>query len=117
MYADVQTKADAVAATKKYGDDDGLGPTAADGLDWPQLKALLLQAVRPVALWLGACHSSFAAMAWSPIIARLPVDYIVGFQNAILPDNAEKVLLKLLDIILRIPRTKSMSTSTSKTST
>lgn len=113
MYADVQTKADAIAAIEKWltgnpnaqflfigthGDDDGLGPTTADGLDWPELKALLLRAVRPVALWLGACHSSFAAKAWSPIIARLPVEYIVGFPDSILPKDVEKVLLMLLDM-------------------
>jgi len=113
MYADVQTKAQAVAAIEKWlngnrnaqflfigthGDDAGLGPTAADGLDWPELKALLLRAVRPVALWLGACHSSFAAQAWSPIIGRLPVEYIVGFPGAILPDDVENVLLKLVEM-------------------
>jgi hypothetical protein len=111
MYADVQTKAQAIDAIAKWlagnrtaqflfigthGDEDGLGPTAVDGLDWSELKTLLLQAVRPMALWLGACHSSFAAKAWSPITGRLPVEYIVGFPNAIEPDDVEKVLLELI---------------------
>jgi hypothetical protein len=111
MHADVRTKAEAIAAVERWldsnpnaqflfigthGDKDGIGPSVQNGVEWPELWSVLKKAVRPIALWLGACHSACAANAWSPVKWAAPVDYIVGFPVAIKADEIEKVLLQLL---------------------
>lgn len=111
LHADVRTKLEAIAAIESWlqgnpnaqflfigthGDEDGIGPTVQNGVDWSELWSVLKKAVRPVALWLGACHSACAARAWSPVQGHAPVDYIVGFPIAIKADEIEKVLHELL---------------------
>lgn len=111
QHADVGTKTEAIAAIDSWlhgnpnaqflfigthGDEDGLGPTVQNGVDWSELWSVLKNAVRPVALWLGACHSACAAKAWSPVQGYAPVNYIVGFPVRIKPAEIEKVLHKLL---------------------
>jgi len=111
MHADVQTKAEAIAAVEKWlcnnanaqflfigthGDDDGLGPTVENGVTWEELRSVLKKAAGSIALWLGACHSACAAKAWSPIEGYARVDYIVGFPVAIKASEIKKVLLQLL---------------------
>lgn len=111
IHADVGTQADAIAAIEgwlngnpnaqflfigTHGDENGIGPSVQNGVEWPQLWSVLKKAVRPIALWLGACHSACAAKAWSPVKGAAPVDYIVGFSVAIKAGEIEKVLLQLL---------------------
>ncbi|MBZ5700449.1 MAG: hypothetical protein LAN84_01230 [Acidobacteriia bacterium] len=111
LHADVRTKLEAIAAIERWlqgnpnaqflfigthGDEDGLGPTVQNGIHWSELWSVLKKAVRPVALWLGACNSACAAKAWSPVQGHAPVDYIVGFPVAIKADEIEKVLHELL---------------------
>ena len=108
---DVRSKPEAIAAIKgwlqgnpnaqflfigTHGDDQGLGLTEQNRVDWPELWSVLKNAVRPVALWLGACHSASAAKAWSPVKGHAPVDYVVGFPDVIDDDEIEKVLHELL---------------------
>jgi hypothetical protein len=111
MHADVRTKADAIAAIERWlngnpnaqflfigthGDEDGIGPTVQNGVNWPELWTVLKKAARSIALWLGACHSACAAKAWSPIKGAAPVDYVVGFPVAIDAGEIEAVLHQLL---------------------
>jgi hypothetical protein len=110
-HADAGTKEEAIAAIQgwlegnsnaqflfigTHGDRDGIGRNADNRIDWPELWAVLKKAVRPIALWLGACHSGFAASAWSPVVGYAPVEYIVGFPVAINAGEVEKVLHELL---------------------
>jgi hypothetical protein len=111
QHADVGTRTEAIGAIKSWlhgnpnaqflfigthGDDEGLGPTVENGLDWSELWSVLKNAVRPVALWLGACHSASAARAWSPVRGYAPVTYIVGFPVKIEAAEIEKVLHQLI---------------------
>jgi hypothetical protein len=110
-HADVAGKAAAISAIEQWlehnpnaqflfigthGNDAGIGPAVGEGIDWAELWGVLRKAVRPVALWLGACHSACAAKAWSPVKGHSPVDYAVGFPKAITAGEIEKVLLQLL---------------------
>jgi hypothetical protein len=79
-----------------HGDKDGLGRNAENRIDWPELWTVLKKAIRPIALWLGACHSGCAATAWSPVIGYTPVEYIIGFPVVINAEEIEKVLHELL---------------------
>jgi hypothetical protein len=111
-HSDVRTKAGAMRAIKRWlkgnpnaqflfigthGDKDGIGRSMQNGVEWPELWAVLKKAVGPpIAVWLGACHSAFAAKAWSPVKGAAPIDYIVGFPVAINAKEIEKVLHQLL---------------------
>ena len=79
-----------------HGDKDGLGDTVAGGVDWPELGTLLRSNRPCVALWLGACESSGAALGWSPVKEPIPASYIVGFPDKVLPMNIQPVLRQLV---------------------
>jgi hypothetical protein len=114
-FANVSARKDAIAAVKRWlhrnpnaqflyfsthGDEDGLGPTSRNGIDWPELWEVLSKAVNrknpPIALWLGACCSAYAAHAWSPVKGYAPVKYIVGFPIPVEPEEVGKVLKRLI---------------------
>jgi hypothetical protein len=80
-----------------HGDEDGLGPTVANGVEWGDFRDWM-SAEKPVVLWLGACKSSAAASGLSPVPSGpLRIEAIFGFSEDVYPPEIETVLKYLLD--------------------
>src|SRR2546422_643313 len=61
-----------------HGDEDGLGPTVQNGVDWSESWSVLKKAVRPVQLPLALCRPfGIRSKARSPVQGNAPVDYSV----------------------------------------
>lgn len=75
----------------------GLGSSAEDFVTWQELWEWLGVALYAPVLWLGACKSSDAAIAWSPFPSSpRRVEWIAGFRTAIYPIEIKKILLRLM---------------------
>lgn len=112
-HANVQSKDDAIYAIEKWlkkngnaqflyigthGNETGIGVNELNMVSWLELWNVLKKADNPISLWLGACHSSCAAKAWSPVKEPALVDYIVGFPIPIQTREIKNVLRELLNM-------------------
>ena len=75
----------------------GLGASGGAGAfaTWQEVWDWFSKGEVTVGLWLGACKSSDAAAAFSPIMAagrRCPFEYILGFRESIYPKEIEAIL-------------------------
>lgn len=76
----------------------GIGRRSDDFFTWDELGSLLMTAREPPVVWLGACGSSAAARAWTPIGNSVrPAARLTTFANAISP----QVCAQLLDQCLK----------------
>ena len=81
------------------GECIGIGRSDSDYISWTDLWDVLASAKKPPVLWLGACSSTKCADAWSPIpTTQVAVEWIVGFNKDIYPEEIKDILKGLIDM-------------------
>lgn len=89
-----------------HGDENGIGDLVETGLEWPELAEVLSRHDRGLGLWLGACTSSSAATAWSPVRQEsAPARYIIGFPDKVYAADILPVLRRLMQMTSANPLT------------
>lgn len=68
-----------------HGAPHGIGSSASDYMPWERLAELLRGSKTVPVVWLGACYSSSAAIAWSGHGGRPPAAWLTTFPKGIPP--------------------------------
>jgi hypothetical protein len=110
-YAEVSTKPEFLSAIESWlnqnrnaqflyigshGSPEGLGPNARVYITWLELGNFLQRLGRRIAVWLGACDSSYASNRWKITNRRKPALYIVGFNGVVSVGQLQRALRLLL---------------------
>lgn len=110
-YAEVSTKAGFLSAIESWlnqnrnaqflyigshGSPEGLGPNAHVYITWLELGSFVRRLGRRIAVWLGACDSSYASKRWKITNRRKPALYIVGFKGVVSVGQLQQALRLLL---------------------
>jgi hypothetical protein len=75
-----------------HGATHGIGSSNSDFMSWQDLGDRLQRSVVTPVVWLGACYSSSAAVAWSGRAGRPPAAWLTTFSTGVYPRICERMV-------------------------